>query len=64
MSFSVIKNNSRYCQLVDGGSWIPEAAGSSPARETKQWGMGLLGVVTSLAPRSADRFDADILHQN
>ena len=26
------------------------------------WGMGLLGVVTSLAPRITGRFDADILH--
>jgi hypothetical protein len=37
--------------------------GSIPIRSTKIRGMGLLGVVTELAPRKPDRFEFDILHQ-
>ena len=32
-------------------------------RGSQIWGMGLLGVVASLAPRIPDRFESDILHQ-
>ena len=37
--------------------------GSNPCICTKIWGLGLLGVDTSLAPRISEGFESLILHQ-
>ena len=52
-------------QLVEQRIENPCVGGSNPPRPTRtnKWGMGLHGVVTSLAMKKSEGFDSPILHQ-